>query len=522
MPNVSDKILDGVVTHTVDLLRLASGERKATLDMLQKLERSLQADIENNVGGTGLRNARLKALLQQTKDTIATHYDAIAERNAGVLEKVAQASATKTVKTINAAAGVPLTTVAMSKEQLSSLAGKTLVNGKFPSEWWADQEQALQDKFMRAMREGAARGEGIDELVRRVRGTQAASYTDGIMLASKRQAEALVRTSIMTTANEARIKQIESDLSVVKAIQWVATLDTRTTKICRALDGKQWSLPGYEPIDHDKVFPGPIAHWNCRSTQIAVTRSWKELAGPKAKYKPPGTTEPPKDLSQHFQDVLVEKGMEPEQAKQVLAETRASMDGQVAAQKTFEDWIKPKPDEFQDRVLGPERAKLLRDGKVTITEMTDQNNRPLTIAELMKKVGDVEDKTEPGIVPPLPAATEQRLRDLGATKITPEELGLAHEEAPDGSNEESLQEIDISRIRIGRDKLDPRRLLQLAEKHDFVGKPIKIQGVTIIRATRNPATGHIVVSGDGNHRIAFLKLAGYVGKVFLLLIEAAK
>ena len=57
----------------------------------------------------------------------------------------------------------------------------------------------------------------------------------------------------------------------------MAVIDDATTPECLELDGKQWLLPqdtedydAYIPIGHDIPFPGPVAHWNCRSTIVPV------------------------------------------------------------------------------------------------------------------------------------------------------------------------------------------------------------------------------------------------------------
>lgn len=372
-------ILDGVVAHTVNLLRVAGSERAAVLKMLQGLESSLIKDLEDVTGKTPLNVARLKALLAQTSGTISTAYDAIAKHNGKTLSKIAQLEATKTVNVVNDALNVAVTTVGHTPAQLAAIASKVLVNGKHPSEWWKDQDASTRDRFATAMREGMLKGESIDDLARRVRGTKDRGYTNGIMQVSKAQAEALVRTSVLTTANTARIESLKANGDVVKGIQWIATLDSRTTPICRALDGLQWTLPDLKPVGHDKAFPGPTAHWNCRSTQIPVTRSWDELAGPKAKLKTAdGETG---NLDELLQKKLVAGGMDPEQAAKVKADTRASMDGQVPTMD-FDAWLKTKPEDFQDSLLGPQRAAMWRNGQVTMRQMTDQDNNPLTVEDL--------------------------------------------------------------------------------------------------------------------------------------------
>lgn len=371
-------IVDGVVTHSVNLLRVGASQRKAVLAMLESLEGELLGAIQKG-GQTAFTSGRMKALLAQTQATIANTYQQISDSHGKALSKIAAVEAHKTTNILNASIGVPIATVGQSPEQLAAIAGKVLVQGRHPAEWWGDQDAQLQARFSAAMRMGMLQGEGVEKLVQRVRGTKAREYADGLMAISKAQATALVRTSVITAANEARIATITANPDVVKGIQWVATLDNRTTPICRALDGLQWSLPDFKPVGHDKAFPGPTAHWQCRSTQAPVTRSWKELAGLK------GEDETAK-LDDALQSKMADAGMDPEKAAKLMADTRASMDGQVAGKLVFDDWLKTKAEDFQDKLLGPGRAALWRDGKVTLAEMTDQDSRPLTIAQLVELV----------------------------------------------------------------------------------------------------------------------------------------
>jgi hypothetical protein len=61
---------------------------------------------------------------------------------------------------------------------------------------------------------------------------------------------------------------------------------------------------------------------------------------------------------------------------------RASMDGEVPADTTYEEWLKGKPVEFQERVLGVEKSQMWRDGEITFKDLVDQTGRPLTLEEL--------------------------------------------------------------------------------------------------------------------------------------------
>src|SRR3954469_6370903 len=122
MPNISDELHDGILIHTVNLLRLAEGERQAVVKMLEQLEGKLIGDLNSVVGKTDNQIARLQALLKQTQGTISETYKAVAKQNGETLSKVAQMEAAKTVNLINGAIGVGVATVGMSAPQLAAIA----------------------------------------------------------------------------------------------------------------------------------------------------------------------------------------------------------------------------------------------------------------------------------------------------------------------------------------------------------------------------------------------------------------
>jgi len=374
MPNISDDYADRITSHSIDLLRVAAGHRDDVLKMLSELESSLVAKLSNAAGKTAFTQARLNALLKQTQETIARAYKSMADHNASSLGEIAQHEANYTVNTLNGLIGADLMAVSMSPQQFQKLADKTLVFGAPAKEWWGRQETLLAGNFASQMRMGFMNGETVDKLVQRVRGTRANGYTDGLMIASRRQAEALVRTSVISIANEARIQTYKDNRDVCKGIQWVSTLDSRTTAICRALDGLQWDLD-YKPIGHDKAFPGSTAHWNCRSTQISVLKSWKELAEQS-------------NLEGAIREKAIAAGETADQIDRRIERTRASMDGQVAANLNFNDWLKGKSTDFQDSLLGPGRATLFRAGNASMVDMTNQFNRPLTIEQMKAKASN--------------------------------------------------------------------------------------------------------------------------------------
>lgn len=102
---------------------------------------------------------------------------------------------------------------------------------------------------------------------------------------------------------------------------------------------------------------------------------------------------------------------------------------------------------------------------------------------------------------------------LDGAKVSASTLGLAHGNAfPTGlSNRTKRMEVSLSKISLGRPALDRERLLRAAGS---LRNGIRARGKRIepIRVAQK-RDGSFVVQGDGNHRIAALRLMGYRGKV---------
>jgi SPP1 gp7 family putative phage head morphogenesis protein len=358
--SVNDKILDEITGHSVDLLRVDAGLRKEVLRELWKLEKSLIKELEavslDEITRTSTQRRRLGALLKQTKGTIRTAYENIDKAEDNNLAKLAGIAERQAVSSINTAIKASTLSTGISKEMLESIAKNALIEGAPSSEWWSRQAGDMEIKFKDTIRQGMLRGETTAQIVRNIRGTRANKYKDGFMHGKRRGAEALVRTSVQVIANEARLQTYKNNDDIVKGIEWVSTLDNRTSSICRTLDGKEWDNER-KPVGHSIQFVGATAHWNCRSTQVPVLKSWEEL-GAKGKFK------------------------------EIPKSTRASMDGQVSAKKNYEEWLKEKPTAFQKDVLGKGKWDLWQKGKLGFTDMVDQTGNEISLEVLRRKFGE--------------------------------------------------------------------------------------------------------------------------------------
>tara|TARA_R110000744_G_C19363120_1_gene561599 strand:- start:2 stop:1078 length:1077 start_codon:yes stop_codon:yes gene_type:complete len=356
--NTNEKILDKIVAFAVDIQRYEASIQNDVFKQLKSLESKVLKELRESEVSDTLNKQRqqkkLKALLIKTKATITQAYKDLSKDQITILKEVAELSELQVVSSINASLGATIIAPKLSQTMINTIASDTLIEGAPTKEWWSRKGAQFQSKFEDTVRMGMMQGIPTSEIVRTLRGTKANRYKDGAMQSTFNGANALVRSSIQTVANTANTETFQQNKDVIESIQWSATFDNRTSVICMSLDGLRWDMD-YKPIGHSKVYPGSTAHWNCRSRQIPVTKSWEEL-GSKKKFR------------------TIPKG------------TRASMDGQVAPNKNYEQWLRGKSKAFQIEVLGVQKRKLWIEGKMGFSDLINQTGNPLTLAEIKAKV----------------------------------------------------------------------------------------------------------------------------------------
>lgn len=165
---------------------------------------------------------------------------------------------------------------------------------------------------------------------------------------TRRNNAMITRTATNHVSSTARMETMRGNDDVVIGYEWVSTLDSRTTTECRSLDGKvfKWS-DSYKPL--------PPFHIGCRSTTAPVVDQRYRLDDSDSKRASRGSSGP----------------------RQTNADT------------TYYSFLKKQSVAFQNDVLGPTRAKLLRDGGLNAEEFAklnvDSKFRPLTLDEMKKK-----------------------------------------------------------------------------------------------------------------------------------------
>lgn len=250
---------------------------------------------------------------------------------------------------------VEFETEELPAEQTNILAGNVVIQGAPLLTWWQRQSRQLTDRIMDQLRISMENGESTQQATTRiVGGTVAGVRQPGVMRTARHQAEAIVRTAMNEIVTQTRLGTLQEMDDVVKGLQQISTLDNRTSDICIAYSGKVWDVNTFEPIGHNLPWNGGTPrHFNCRSSIVPVLKSFEEL------------------------------GID---AVEVPQAARASMDGEVPAEITFDQWLRTKSKTFQDDLLGPGKAKLWREGKINLTQLVDMRGNPLTLEQLEARV----------------------------------------------------------------------------------------------------------------------------------------
>lgn len=203
------------------------------------------------------------------------------------------------------------------------------VLGQKTEEWFRTMLAEPTAKNVRAwVQTGVQRGLTTDEIVRGLKGSP---ESPGVLTQTKAAVATMVRTSASHVLNQTRMDNLKA--LGVEEVQFVATLDERTSITCASQDGKVYPI-GEGPV--------PPLHPNCRSTVVPYFGETKGA-------------------------------------------TRASVEGPVPADVSFRKWLHTQSSDTQDAILGKSRATAWRSGKLSFDRMIGTDLQPITVAELRRR-----------------------------------------------------------------------------------------------------------------------------------------
>ena len=163
----------------------------------------------------------------------------------------------------------------------------TLPNGEVVSKAFRGIAVDQSERFSQVVRNGLLTGESTPSIAKRLIGQlqfgesaktarQLVAAGGELTAVADNQIMALVRTSINQVANAASQQVYEANQDITKKYRYIATLDTRTSARCRALDGREFEYgKGPLPPQHFNCLPGDALIAPCGRIAAAYRRRYK-------------------------------------------------------------------------------------------------------------------------------------------------------------------------------------------------------------------------------------------------------
>lgn len=343
--SVNQDLFDSEIQHNIRVEFLKNGIVKRMLNLLAQSDAELTAKLQQAVDSLSGSQFNIERIEQQLASIYQINKSIYAQMGIELqneMRELGEYEAEWQINTLDKLTPVQVAINGISINQVYGAAVARPFQGRLLSEWFDTIEESARVKIRDAVRLGIIQNETTDQIVRRIRGTRANAYKDGLIEITRRDAQSVVLTAVSHTQDVAREAVYKANEDIIKFEVWVATLDTRTCPACAELDGKRF-----------KVSEGirPPIHFRDRCVRVPVLKSWREL------------------------------GID---FDELSPSTRASMDGQVPEDMTFATWIKKQSAERQDEVLGKERGRIFRESGQPITKFINREGKYYTLEQLRK------------------------------------------------------------------------------------------------------------------------------------------
>jgi len=378
--DINDEWLDAMIRHQIGLLRLSGKVRNDVFDLLDATEKDIKDLIIKR-----LDKSRSVASQERLIKAIAAIRSESWKKSSQVwrdeMLALVQAEPALLATALQTVAPVLLDTVLPNVDTLKALVTHHPFEGRTLKDWSNQIARADLQRIEQAIRIGVVQGEPTREIARRVVGSVNQRGKDGVTQITRRQAQAIARTAVNSYSNAAKREFYKANADVFDREVYVATLDSRTTPVCRANDGKRFPV-GKGPI--------PPLHWNCRSLRVAELDG--EVIG-----KRPAKAVTEKGL---LRDYAKKAGIKPVGNRASLPRGhKGSFDqfsrgeirkrtGVIDAKISYQDWLTRQPTSFQIDILGPTRAKLFRDGNLKLDRFVNRRGDELTLSQLARRDRD--------------------------------------------------------------------------------------------------------------------------------------
>lgn len=268
MPTPSPELIEIASRHQAQYERLKSHEVKSFDNFLKLLDEDLRKQLSRS-DLTLFTRSRLEKQLALIREIIRGIYDDYEKtwRDSMIEAAKYEAEFEKTALdrvVINHEFVLPTENQISAAVFTRPLSVEGINKGALLDQFFRGLPDSTIKRVEGAIRLGFAQGQTTQQVIQRIRGTAKAKYTDGLMALSRRDADLITRTALQHVSSQARFATWDRNRDIIKGVQWVSTLDSRTSNLCRSLSGRVF------PIDKG---PRPPAHINCLPGDAYITAS---------------------------------------------------------------------------------------------------------------------------------------------------------------------------------------------------------------------------------------------------------
>ena len=282
---------------------------------------------------------------------------------------------------------------------------QTLPNGETVEKAFRGIATRQQEGLARTIRQGVFSGESTQQIASRMIGRlefgqrgsvrQIAQAGGEMTKLANHQIQTIVRTSVNQVQNQASQAVYAANSKVAPKYEYVATLDSRTSPICKRLDGRKF--------EYNKG-PTPPQHFNCRSTTVPVV----DYAGLKKQKGFEDLTPPPKG--------------------KVVTRPTGEGTGRVPQDTQYGDWLLGQDKKLKVKTLGNEQkvryferlAKKEGSGQKAIRKMVREDGSERSLKDLERLYGkprDITIRTKTPKAVAKPVGFERRLVDSSPDQL---------------------------------------------------------------------------------------------------------
>ncbi|HAF0508257.1 TPA: hypothetical protein G9W65_004430 [Salmonella enterica subsp. enterica serovar Typhimurium] len=242
-------IIESFISHQVWLQRNASHEVNELAPFIQQMRDEVRKQVLQ-FGDDNRTRKNLEKLLRDLEDILDGITTDWQDKLTEDLQTLAGYEAYWTTKTLTANVDAEFVTPAPDQVWSAVKWNPLALNDK-PADLfgmmagWGDTEV---NRLVTGVKMGFVQGKTTRQIVKEVVGA------GGLADISQRNAATVIRTALNHVSTQAREATYKKNSDIVEKYEWVSTLDSRTSTICRSRDGQKYEI-GKGPL--------PPAHPNC-------------------------------------------------------------------------------------------------------------------------------------------------------------------------------------------------------------------------------------------------------------------